>query len=98
METSMRILGPVLVVLALACSPHGMRLQESEPAAEQASASPPVMCQEPMRLPNPDALELPPLPKGANFVPLNTSGYNYTFQERYPVPPPSSAAPAGPRR
>ena len=92
-----RALGLLLVVLALACGPHGVRLSEtdSELPAAQNGPDAPLVCE------IPSAPQTRPLNLGALFgaspsevVPLNTRGYNYRPEGVYsPRPPPSPAAP-----
>ncbi len=88
----MRVLGVLLIVLAIACSPLGVQVNEGS-SADGASGDE-FVCEapDPRR-----ALNLPQLlnVQPGEFIPLNTKGYNYRPQSewspRIPTIPPRPA-------
>jgi hypothetical protein len=72
-----RWLGTVLVVLAFACSPHGVRIQPTEAEAPKAHLAEAALCEGPEAQTIPlEALRGLPVNR-EDFIPLNTRGYNY---------------------
>ena len=76
----MRVLGVLLIVLAIACSPLGVQVNDRS-SAEGASGEK-LVCEapEPRRALNlPELLNVQP----GEFIPLNTKGYNYRPQSEW---------------
>ncbi len=88
----MRVLGVLLIVLAIACSPLGVQVNEGS-SADGASGDE-FVCEapDPRRALNlPQLLDVQP----GEFIPLNTKGYNYRPQSEWsPRIPTTPACPA----
>ena len=88
----MRVLGVLLIVLAIACSPLGVQVNDRS-SADGASGEG-LVCEAPAPR---RALNLPELlnVQPGEFIPLNTKGYNYRPQSEWsPRIPTIPASPA----
>jgi hypothetical protein len=85
-----RWIGYVTVAIAIACGPHGVRLDSTEARQASGGAADAPACQDPgldAVQPNLEALRLRPA-NSEGYIPLNTRGYNYQSPggPRSPIP------------
>jgi hypothetical protein len=94
-KSDVRVLGVLLVVLAIACGPFGVQVTQENPAcsAEQVSGAG-LVCETPQKT------QAQPLDLGkllgaspGDFVPLNTKGYNYRPESEFSPKVPTIPAP-----
>ncbi len=76
----MRVLGVLLIVLAIACSPLGVQVTDHSCSERGCGEEPVCRAPDPRR-----ALNMPALlgAEPGEFIPLNTKGYNYRPQSEW---------------
>ena len=90
----MRVVGYVLVAVALACGPIGVRMQTTQAGSDSVCEGSEADLCEPASEARPE-LSTPARGVAAreDFIPLNTRGYNYSRPSSFRPQAPSTPAP-----
>jgi hypothetical protein len=89
----MRVVGYVLVALALACGPLGVRMQTTVSSDSLCEESEADLCDAASQGTPEPGTPAAGLAAREDFIPLNTRGYNYSRPGSYRPPVPSTAVP-----